>query len=91
MTERLNFPTEHPNLKLTDNDRLQLRIDALSSPVRNYFVLGEALKSKILEPQDLRDLQDARLASFNQFTPEHIAELGSFILFRDSLKIDKKK
>ena len=77
--------TEHPNLRLTDKDRLDMRINALSIPVKTYLAYSEALQNTTLEPEVLSELHKLRLDTFATFEPEQIQELGEFLSFRDSL------
>lgn len=71
--------------KLTDKDRLQLKINGLSNHVRHYLAISEALTFNGMEDEVISQLQEAKLTSRNAFTDEHRAELDSFTIFKDSL------
>ena len=59
-------------------DRVRLRIDSLSNPVRAYLALGFALNNQVLEDKAREDLRAKRFEMLDKFTPLQKAELVNF-------------
>lgn len=63
---------------MKEQDRVQLRIDRLSNPVRAYLALGFSLGNPLLEDKAREELRIKRFEMLGNFTPLQKTELINF-------------